>query len=1043
MKNSPVINAASANAGVRPRSGGRPRSIAFLAAILAVIGVGVWWLVTRPGRELRSAERLLADAYARHRTYEFRLPDASYSPVRAEAPDGPAFSRPFSLLEAESQIAHHLAKDHDSADWLRLRARAEMINDEAESAIATLQRALEQSPDAPDLLAELGMAYALRADAQNRDVDLGYAIDYLCRGLKAKPDSPVAAFNRAVVYERTYLYEDAITEWRHYLELDPAGGWHDEARRRLANLEDKKEARLRKLAQISDKDPDVLLGLVDAGQPIDAESYLDVAIVEWLPLLGQDAKYERALRELATRFEDQHRDRWLRDVLAMKTSSGLIQGLTFLSDAVRANLADESDRALAKSVEAANRLRAAGARAGVLRAEFEQVYALHRTVRSASGCAEKAADLEQPATARGYSWIVGQAFLEVGNCRSLLGDLGEAQNDINRGLQFIRGAGYADLELRAAGILADLQTEAGNLLAAWGVGHVGLGKYWKGPFSGIRAQQIYLDLMRSAEGLGLRQTAYAFGNAGVLAIAETPRRRTEALFRAYFAQRAMEAGWPDKARNEFDRAGGLFDQLPQPADREYRTLAEINRAQADIAGGDPQMALQRLEPIRPSAENVGAALTRIRFREIQADSLRLSGRANEAEGVYREAIDMTEDQLRTLRELRERAQLLLAASKAYRGLLELLCDRGDLTEGWRVWESFRAAGQLEQPGDLEQRRLMLRNESFLSYVILSHFVVAWVFDDRGIQGWRLQLKPEELETIASRFLRECSDAASDRQSLERDGRLLYDELVLRATDRLDPNRNLVIEPDGAVGAIPMQALIDRSSHYLGERFAITAASGLIDYQIRAAAGPVAVHSKALVVADPLLGAKTKDAFPVLPEAMREGRSIAERFEGSVLLAGQDATLAALERYRPNTELFHFAGHGFSDAGNGGLLLSPNEDDREGAGVLDGNAMARQDWSRCRLAVLSACSTGTGETRGPVNPESLVRGLLWAGVARVIASRWNTDSETSMRLMNRFYGDLLIGDQVAVALQNASRSVREDHATSHPFYWAAFQNFGTR
>jgi len=30
----------------------------------------------------------------------------------------------------------------------------------------------------------------------------------------------------------------------------------------------------------------------------------------------------------------------------------------------------------------------------------------------------------------------------------------------------------------------------------------------------------------------------------------------------------------------------------------------------------------------------------------------------------------------------------------------------------------------------------------------------------------------------------------------------------------------VIEPDGPVGAIPMQALMDRRSQYLGERFAI-------------------------------------------------------------------------------------------------------------------------------------------------------------------------------------------------------------------------------
>jgi hypothetical protein len=45
-----------------------------------------------------------------------------------------------------------------------------------------------------------------------------------------------------VVYERMYLYEDAIREWRHYLELDPSGSWRAEAQRRLADLEQKKKS---------------------------------------------------------------------------------------------------------------------------------------------------------------------------------------------------------------------------------------------------------------------------------------------------------------------------------------------------------------------------------------------------------------------------------------------------------------------------------------------------------------------------------------------------------------------------------------------------------------------------------------------------------------------------------------------------------------------------------------------------------------------------------------------------------------------------------
>jgi predicted TPR repeat methyltransferase len=85
------------------------------------------------------------------------------------------------------------------------------------------------------------MAYALRAEAQNRDVDYSYAIENLSRSLKARPDSPETLFNRAVVNERMFLYDDAVKDWQHYLDLDTSGAWRQEAQRRLADLEQKKK----------------------------------------------------------------------------------------------------------------------------------------------------------------------------------------------------------------------------------------------------------------------------------------------------------------------------------------------------------------------------------------------------------------------------------------------------------------------------------------------------------------------------------------------------------------------------------------------------------------------------------------------------------------------------------------------------------------------------------------------------------------------------------------------------------------------------------
>jgi len=207
------------------------------AAVLLAIGAGsLAWNQWRSGEPAR----LMASAYNEQRPFEYRIPGAEYAPVRQERGGKSSFQRPQALNDAISRIGGELKKNPEDAKWMELSARAEMLERDPEAAIATLQHALEQKPDDPDLLAELGAAYAQRADNQNRDVDYRSAIDYLNRSLQKRPDNTEAVFNLAVVYERMNSVENAIAEWQHYLKLDARGPWREDAQRRLSALEQKK-----------------------------------------------------------------------------------------------------------------------------------------------------------------------------------------------------------------------------------------------------------------------------------------------------------------------------------------------------------------------------------------------------------------------------------------------------------------------------------------------------------------------------------------------------------------------------------------------------------------------------------------------------------------------------------------------------------------------------------------------------------------------------------------------------------------------------------
>jgi tetratricopeptide (TPR) repeat protein len=209
------------------------------AAVLVAMGAGyLAWNQWMP----RDPARLIASAYTEQRPFEYRVPGAAYAPIRQERGTTSSFDRPQALNDAISKIGGELKKHPEDVKWMDLRARAEMMGRDPDAAIATLQHALEQKPDDPGLLADLGAAYALRADGQSRAVDYGYAIDYLNRAIQKKPDSPEAVFNLALVYGKMNSDDLAMSEWQQYLKLDPAGAWRQDAQRHLTELELKKKS---------------------------------------------------------------------------------------------------------------------------------------------------------------------------------------------------------------------------------------------------------------------------------------------------------------------------------------------------------------------------------------------------------------------------------------------------------------------------------------------------------------------------------------------------------------------------------------------------------------------------------------------------------------------------------------------------------------------------------------------------------------------------------------------------------------------------------
>ncbi len=91
-----------------------------------------------------------------------------------------------------------------------------------------------------------------------------------------------------------------------------------------------------------------------------------------------------------------------------------------------------------------------------------------------------------------------------------------------------------------------------------------------------------------------------------------------------------------------------------------------------------------------------------------------------------------------------------------------------------------------------------------------------------------------------------------------------------------------------------------------------------------------------------------------------------------------------------------------------------------------------------LVVLSACNTGLGKDIKGEGLVGIVRGFMYAGAARVVASLWKVDDEATAELMKRFYQQMFQERlSPAAALRVAQVELSQQKKWRSPYYWAGF------
>ena len=1047
-------------------------AVAALASVIALIWLGSRML-SHP-----SVEQLLAQAYTDRRTLEMRISGARFAPVRVRRGQGESnIDKPPSLLKAESIIGENLRKDPNEPSWLRARGEADLLDGNYESAIKSVQIALERQSDSPALLTDLASAYFERAETANRAIDYGNAMEALGKALAKSPDDPVALFNRAITSERLFLYTQAVEDWEHYLRVEPSGEWADEARNRLTAVKQKLQRRQSQSIPLLEPSEIAEGEIADARlrEKIDqrVEEYLHVAVTRWLPsafslqLTGQPSARDAqtALRVLAAIAVSRHADPWLAELLDGPRGERFPSAILALSVAVQSDDRGDYSRARGSANTASRLFRSVGNLQGELRARAEEVYADH-LLYEGRRCFQLVGTIGPLLETHGYGWLQSEMSLEESNCAALIGEMGVSKRAIVKGTRQARSHNYLSLYLRGLGFEADADAIRGDPTTAFSLASEGLRLFWSSEVDVMKGYNLYTDLDTAADDLHLSHLQVALWQQATDVIDHHPDILQRAMAHRWYGNAAYLADMPRLAADEFAKASGLFAAAPQTtATSRDHMDAEIWLAHIESRQGDVERAADRLRHIQPVLDSAPSFAPEIAFYSTQVDIDMHRADFDASESALRSAIFLAEWALSSFRSETERRQWVEQTRDAYYDLVAWKLRQGDPTSALELWEWYKGAElrahestgsefyrspNLTTPPDARNAPVLpnprivtdhlssLQAETVIVYATFPDGIAIWSYDDRGVVSQWISQPLPQVRDLAVRFERLCSEPTSDLVALQRTSHAIYDLLVAPIEAQLDVRRTLVFEPDTVLDRVPFEALLDHTGHYLIERSAITISPGLYRSMRLRRPESITSNSSALVVSVP---APAGNGVVPLADAEDEAEAVADNFRSAHRLSASAATLSSIRQEIRGVSIFHFVGHATATAEGMGLLLGEIDPRTEDAQLLGADSLQPEELSRLQLAVLSACQTHVSADTAVSGNEGLAQALLQAEVPHVVATRWSIDSAETLIFVKEFYAHLLAGEDVSRSLRSAALRLAGEPASAHPYYWAAFEEQG--
>jgi CHAT domain-containing protein len=344
-----------------------------------------------------------------------------------------------------------------------------------------------------------------------------------------------------------------------------------------------------------------------------------------------------------------------------------------------------------------------------------------------------------------------------------------------------------------------------------------------------------------------------------------------------------------------------------------------------------------------------------------------------------------------------------------------------------------------------QRRLPEQTQ-IVQYAVLSDKILIWVITRTQFHLVEKKITSSEISEQVESYLKVIAEGKSEKKD-DAKASGLYETLIAPVLPYLDLNKEVCIVPDKSLYRLPFAALISPAdNHFLIEDYAVfSAPSATMLILSSEAAGRFAESDeKILAVGNPYFDREEFPDLEDLPDSEAEAVKIAAFYQTAKTLIGKQANKNALVNNLAGSDVFHFAGHfavNESAPLRSRLLLAKTGDDDAD---IETHEILEKNLDTIKLAVLSACRTGTENYYNGEGMIGAARGFLAKGVPLVVASQWDVDSDATAELMIKFH---FYRKQHRLSTTNALRRAQLEMLNSSnerfrlPYYWAGFLPVG--